>query len=626
LQEQLRAVVTQIPKWRREARAKVKTLDRDVARFAVSDLVDEIKERFAERPAVLEHLDALREDVVEHARLIIESLHGGPAGAGAGEGPDDPEGPDVPQTVGDPSLGFRRYQVNVLVENGAEDGAPVVFESNPSYANLVGRIEHVAQAGTLITDHNLIKAGALHKANGGFLLLDARRLLTEAAAWEALKRTLSTRQLRVEGLGRHLQLVSTVSLDPEPVDLDVKVILLGDRTLYYSLHELDPDFSKLFKVPADLDERVDLSHESCAHVARLVAEKCRDNALLPFGRDAVGAIIERAGREADDSEKLSVHMGKLADLCREADYCARKAGRELVGADDVREAHVRRLRRSDRVREQIHEQIERGTVMVDTEGEAVGQVNGLSVLQIGELRFGQPSRITATARLGAGSLVDIEREAKLGGPLHSKGVLILTSFLGSRFGQERTLSLAASLVFEQSYGQVDGDSASMAELVALLSALAELPIKQSLAMTGSVDQRGRSQAIGGANEKIEGFYDICKARGLTGDQGVVIPRSNVKHLMLRPDVVAAVEEGRFAVYAIDNVDEAVEVMTGVAAGSRGADGSYPEASVNGRVAARLLELAELRRKQAKGGGDAEEKVEGEDKEDECGGGDDGCRC
>ena len=414
-------------------------------------------------------------------------------------------------------------------------------------------------------------------------------------AWDGLKRILRSRLIRIESLGQALSLVSTVSLEPEMIPLDVKVILIGERMLYYLLHHYDPDFCELFKVEADFNQEMSRTPESNQVYAQLVASLARKNELRPFDRNAVARIITRSARLAGDAEKLSVHLLSITDLLREADYWASVNGNGLVTAQDVQCAIDAQIHRADRLRERVQERIQRGTILIDTMGERIGQINGLSVLSLGKFAFGQPSRITARVRMGGGKVIDIEREVDMGGPIHSKGVLILSGFLGARYAADYPLSLSASLVFEQSYGGVDGDSASMAELCALLSALANVPIRQSLAITGSVNQHGEAQPIGGVNEKIEGFFDVCQGRGLTGEQGVIIPASNVQHLMLRRDVVEAVKEKRFHIYAMETVDQAIELLTGVPAGRRLKSGKSTAGSINQRVEDRLIELAERQR-------------------------------
>jgi lon-related putative ATP-dependent protease len=487
---------------------------------------------------------------------------------------------------------LRRYEVNVLIDRSADKGAPIVYEDNPSHDNLVGRIEHVAKMGTLVTDFTLIKAGALHRANGGYLVLDALKVLTQPFAWEALKRALRSAEIRAESLGQMLSLVSTVSLEPEPIPLDLKVVLVGQRIFYYLLHAYDPEFGGLFKVVADFEDDMARDPEADSLYARVIATMARSDKLRPLDRGAVARAIEYGARVAGDTEKLSMQMHDLADLLRESDHWAATAGRTVTDAEDVERAIRARQERVGRIRQRLQEEISRGTLLIDTAGERAGQVNGLSVATLGGFSFGMPHRITARVRLGGGKVIDIEREAELGGPIHSKGVLILSGYIAGRYAAKTPLSLAASLVFEQSYGGVEGDSASSAELYALLSALAEAPVRQSLAVTGSVNQHGDVQAIGGVNEKIEGFFDVCASRGLTGEQGVLIPASNVKHLMLKHEVVEAVSAGKFHVYPVTNVDEGIEILTGIPAGQRDALGQFPEGSINGRVERRLAEFAD----------------------------------
>jgi lon-related putative ATP-dependent protease len=580
LQGRLQETIHQVRQWEREAREKVKELDREVAIFAVGHLIEELRQKHADLPAVVEYLNALQEDVIANVDQFRKA-----------EEPTQFMGVPLPRSMAGPSL-FRRYQVNVLVDHSESEGAPVVYEEHPTYSNLVGRIEHLAQMGALVTDFNMIKAGALHQANGGYLILDARQLLLQPYAWEGLKRALRSREVRVESLANALSLVSTVSLEPVSVPLDAKVVLIGDRMLYYLLNQHDPDFGELFKVEADFGNEMERDPEGVRAFARLVGTLARRHEIRPLDRAGVARVIEYSARLAGDAAKLSVHLLSITDLLREADYWAGEAKHKVVTADDVQKAIDAQIHRSDRLRERAQEQIRRGTVMIDVEGECVGQVNGLSVVALGRLAFGRPSRITARVRVGKGEVVDIEREVEMGGPIHSKGVLILSGFLGARYAFERPLSLSASLVFEQSYGGVEGDSASLAELCAMLSALAGVPIKQSLAITGSVNQLGYAQPIGGVNEKIEGFFDVCKAGGLTGEQGVIIPASNAQHLMLRSDVVEAVKKKTFHVYSVESVDQAIELLTGIPAGERDKEGNYVEKSINQLVEARLTAFSE----------------------------------
>jgi len=612
LQKKLQDVMSKFPGQEKEAREKLRQLNRETASQAVRHLIDELREQVKDLPEVLDYLDKVEEDVIENVPAFLKANeqrqqapipqqgrhHGNNVPMGSGDGGDD-------------DSQFRRYRVNVVVDNSETEGAPVVYEDHPLLPNLIGRIEHVAQYGALMTDFNLIKPGALHQANGGYLVLDARKLLMAPMAWEELKRAMRSAQIRTESLGQLMSVISTVSLQPEAIPLQVKVVLVGEPMLYYLLCAYDPEFEGLFKVQADFDDRMDRSDESIDLYARLIATMARREQLRNLDASGVARVIEHSSREVEDTERLTVRIRHVLDMLREADYWAREDGDGPISAVHVQKAIDAQIRRSDRIRERMHEGITRDIVLIDTEGARAGQVNGLAVLQIGTFAFGKPSRITARVRLGKGEVVDIERKAELGGNLHTKGVMILSGYLGARFAEERPMSLSASLVFEQSYGGVDGDSASSTELYALLSALSEVPIRQSIAVTGSVNQYGEVQAIGGVNEKIEGFFDICAARGLTGEQGVMIPASNVKHLMLREDVIEACKKGEFHVWAVETIDQGIEILTGVPAGERGADGRFPEDTVNGKVEARLAHYAEIARKLAREG-----RAPGDGSEDE----------
>ena len=579
LQQKLEGIIRQVMRLRKEQRERVKQLNREMTLFAVGTHMTDLKERYAGLERVHAFLDAVQQDVIDNAEDFVRAREAQSGGMPQQEAPS-----------------FRRYQVNVVVDHHTDGGMPVVVEEHPTCQNLVGRVEHIPQFGTLITDFNLIKPGALHRANGGYLLIDAHKLFTQPFSWEALKRAISTRQIRIESPGELYGLVSTVSLAPEPIPLEVKVVLFGNRLIYYLLHAYDPDFPELFKVAADFEDRIERTPEHDALFSRLVAALARGRDLLPFDSGAVARLIEHSARLAGDARKLSADVRAIGDLMAEADYWARQGGRVRAGTADVERAIAAQLERSDRVRGVVHEAILRKTVLIDTAGGKIGQINGLSVMQLGDRAFAAPTRITATTRLGEGKVVDVQREVELGGAIHSKGVLILSGFLAARYSVKHPLSLTANLVFEQTYGLVEGDSASLAELCALLSSLGEIPIRQALAVTGSVNQLGEVQAIGGVNEKIEGFFDICSARGLTGEQGVLIPAANVDDLMVRPDVVEAARAGRFRVHAVKTVDEAIELLTGVTAGALDAGGGFPAQSVNGRVAARMRDLAERRQK------------------------------
>lgn len=577
LSQRLREHFEKLPLWQKERRDKIRTLQRELTEAAAGRLIDQLRERYAAYEPLAAYFDELREDVLENARDFL---------------------PQEAQPQQAPNAGRRslsRYGVNLLVGHADGDGPPIVYENNPSVQNLLGRIEHAAQFGALSTDFTMIRAGALHRANGGYLILDADKLLMEPLAWGALKRTLAAGEIKIESLGQMMSLISTVSLEPEPVPLDLKIILIGERMIYYLLSEYDPEFSELYKVAVDFENRIDRTAENTRAYGHLVANLARRETLPPLSREAVARTIEHGARLLEDAEKLTTRLRDVSDLLREAGFWAREEGAAVVGETHVQQAIDAQVERLDRVRAELYEEIQRNSILIDTVGAKVGQINALSVLGIGSFSFGQPSRVTATVRIGDGSIVDIERETELGGPLHSKGVLILSSFLRSKYATGLPLSINASLVFEQSYGGVEGDSASAAETCVLLSAIGRVPIKQTLAITGSVNQHGEVQVIGGVNDKIEGFYDVCRARGLSGDQGVLIPKENVKHLMLRHDVVAAVREGAFAIYPISTVDEALELLTGLPAGRADRDGKFPKGTVNRRIDDRLAELARIRK-------------------------------
>ncbi len=580
LEKDLEHIVHQLPQWEKRRRDEVRTLNRETARFAVGQLIDETKAKFNDLPRILAHLEAVRTDLIENVPIFIAKSEDG-----ADEVPDiQPGGP------------FDRYEVNVLVTR--EDGkshVPIVEELHPTLGNLIGRIEYLALHGALVTNFRLIKAGAMHRANGGYLLIDVRNLLTEPFSWTALKRALHRGKVTIEDVSRLLGFATTVSLDPDPIPLDLKVILFGDRVLYFLLAGFDPELGGHFKVLADFENDIDRQPESEAALARMFAAIVKHSGLRPFDRDAVARLVEHAARLADHAGRLTLVVEHLRDVLTEADFWAGEGKRDVVGRVDVERAIEAKIRRAARLRDRAQDSILEKTALIDTTGAHVGQINGLSVIELGGFAFGRPTRITCQVRPGSGKVVDIEREVELGGPIHSKGVLILSGFLAGRYALDTPMSLFASLVFEQSYGGVEGDSASSAELYALLSALADLPLRQDLAVTGSVNQHGAVQAIGGVNEKIEGFFDICHARGLTGGQGVIIPQSNVQHLMLRKDVVAACASGQFAIYSAATIEDGIALLTGQPAGKRGEDGLYPSGSVNRRIEDRLRSFANIRR-------------------------------
>ncbi len=582
-QEKLEEALRQAPLWEQEQREMIRTLDKELSAHACAPLFRKMRRKYKGLDEVLAWLEELREDMEDHAEELVAHED------------DDEEGmeaammrraqrPDVPPVD-------RRYQINVLIDHGRTKGAPVIYEDWPTVYNLLGRIEHRNTRGALETDFGLIRPGALHRANGGYLVLDAEEVLQQPHTWSQLKRSLRASQIRTGSIEQLLDRATISTLEPQPIPLDVKVVLVGERDIYYELFYADPDFEQLFKVPADFDDEIERTAANEALFARLVATLVKKHKLRALDCHAVAAVIDHASRDVEDHDRLSIHIQTTSDLLREADYCAQTAGHKTVTVEDVQNAISSRRQRSGRARERSSEQLTRGIVLLDTEGFEVGQINGLAVMQLGQGAFGRPSRISASWRAGSGDVVDIEREVDLGGPLHSKGVLIITGFLGSRYAQRKSLPISASIVMEQSYGEVDGDSASLAELCALLSSLSGVPIDQAKAVTGSVNQRGQVQAIGGANEKIEGFFDVCVARGLSGEQGVLIPASNVPHLMLRQDVVEACAEGKFNVWAVSTVDEALEILTGATAGKMTKKGTYPKTSIHGKVQALLDQLS-----------------------------------
>lgn len=585
LQDAIEDRLREIRALERQAQAALDALAQQVAAHTVDAHLNDMKAHWQEFPDTVAYLDAVRADIIANVGELLDSLEEKAAG----------------NRVGDP---FRRYQVNLLVDNRNTQGVPVVVIDQPSFRELVGRIDYRASLGTLETDFTMIVAGALHRANGGYLVIRAIDVFHHQYAWEALKRALMTREIRIQNLDvLDVTPLTTQTLEPEPIPLDVKVVLLGSDWLYYMLFEEEDDFSKLFKVKADFATTMDRTPENEEQYAYFIAARCHEDGLLHFDRTGVARVVEYGSRLAEDQYKLSTRFGDIADLVREAAYWAGRNGRSIVTRDDVEQAIRERRYRHDLSEELDREEITDGTVFVDTDGMVVGQVNSLSVTGGPDHTYGLPSRITAQVHLGREGVVQIDREVNLTGPIHNKGVLILRSYLGAKYAQERQLSLNASLTFEQNYGVVEGDSASSTELYALLSALSRVPIRQGIAVTGSVNQLGQVQAIGGINEKIEGFFDLCKARGLNGEQGVLIPMANLRHLMLRDDVVQAVEAGLFHVWATQTVDEGIEVLTGVPAGALDENGHYPEGTVNRAVVERLIEIDE---KMEKSGKDSEE--------------------
>jgi lon-related putative ATP-dependent protease len=588
LQKELQVLLQQIPVWQRELRANIRELNHEITEVAVTSILGELKSGYENFPQVLEYLFAVQKDIVDNASHFLETEEDHEK-----RGDDSPPQSRISRGSPGDSL-LKRYKVNLFVDNQNLNGAPVIVEENPTYQNLIGRVEQMARMGALLTDFTLIKPGSLHQANGGYLILDARKVLLQPYAWEALKRIMETQQIRIESPGEMMGMLSTVSLEPEPIPLNVKVALLGNRMLYYLLSQSDPEFGELFKVQADFAEEVPRTEENQELYARMIATLARRREMRSLDREAVARVIEHCARVVGDSQRLTIQVNHIADLLIEADYFANDNGNTNIHASDVQRAIDARIYRADRVRERYQENILRETIMISTAGEKVGQINGLSVVQMGDFSFGFPSRITASVRQGKGDVINIEREVELSGPIHSKGVLILAGFLGQRFAPDKPLSLSASLVFEQSYGGVEGDSASSAELYVLLSAIASVPINQSLAVTGSVNQHGQVQPSGGVNEKIEGYFDICAERGLTGDQGVLIPAANVKHLMLNQKVRNAVAEGKFNIFAISNIEQGIELLTGIQMGEPDQGGVYPPDTISGKIQQRIEKLAKMK--------------------------------
>jgi lon-related putative ATP-dependent protease len=554
----------------KEAASRLRKLQHEVARFATGPLFRDLEERFRDEAAVLAHLADVEREVLDN----ISDFRDG-------------EEQTLPLVLGGRRDPTARFRVNVLVGNEPTSGAPVVVEPNPTYYNLLGRLEYRAAFGSMVTDFREIKPGALHRANGGFLVLDALELLRHPFSWDALKRALKVREMRVENFGEELSTVPSASLRPAPIPLEVKVILIGSPLVYQLLYRLDDDFRELFKVKAEFAPELAWTAEHHRNYAAFVSRWVRDNGLRHFDRAAVARTIEYGARLRDDQDKLSARLIEISDVVSEASFWAGRAGHEVVQADDVELAIRKKEYRSSLLEERLQELVERGTLVIETEGERVGQVNGLSILDLGDYAFGRPARVSARVSLGREGVASIEREIKLSGPIHSKGVEILAGYLSGTYAREMPLALSATLTFEQSYDEIEGDSASSTELYALLSALAGLPLDQSIAVTGSVDQHGNVQAVGGVTRKIEGFFAVCESRGLTGRQGVIVPAANMRNLMLADEVVDAVRSGRFHVWAVRTIDEGIELLAGVAAGEPGADGDYPPETVHGRVQERL---------------------------------------
>jgi lon-related putative ATP-dependent protease len=582
LQDEFRDTMRKVRQIQQNAKERIRELDRQVVGFAVEHLLEALCDKYSEYEEVIEFLDAVREDILDNVQAFKR----------AKQMEEAQQQMPIPIALRGQQLSFDKYRVNLIVDNCETKGAPVILESNPTYQNLIGRIEHQAQLGALVTNFMMIKGGALHRANGGYLMVEARDVLLKPLAWEALKRALKDQEVQIESMREYYGAISTRTLDPEPIPLDIKVVVVGDPMIYYLLYQLDEDFQELFKVKADFAIQTEWDSETINKYTQFISTICREEKLLHFDPSGVAKVIERSARMVSDQKKLATKFGEIVDLVRESNYWASKNEHNLIQAEDVKKAIQEKIYRSNRIEERLQEMIDEETILIDTEGEIEGQVNGISVLMLGDYAFGKPSRITTRTHVGNAGVVNIERETELGGRIHNKGVMILTGYLGGKYANEVPLALSAHITFEQSYSEVEGDSASSAELYAMLSSLSGFPIRQDLAVTGSVNQRGQIQAIGGVNEKIEGFFDVCRIKGLTGEQGVMIPKSNVHHLMLREDVIAAAKEGKFHIYPISTIDEGIALLTGKDAGERQLDNTYPEGSVNWAVQQRLNELAE----------------------------------
>ncbi len=561
----------------KEVGEKVKEIDLKAGEFAIARPFEELFKRYAEYPEVISFLKEVREYTLAKLELFMQA--------------PTPQQVPVPPSLTQTDQ-FMAYKVNVFVDNSSVSGPPIIIEPNPNWFNMFGKIERKAMMGTYTSDHTMIKAGAVQSANGGYLILNIRDVLLNPSVWEGLKRVIKTREVRVEDPWEQFGFIAPQGMRIQPMPIEFKIIVMGEDTIYELLTMYDEEFWEMFKVKADFDYQMQRSDENMKSYACYIRSCCDEEKLLPFDRTGVAKIIEYAARAAGDQEKLSARFGPLKDLLIEADYWARESNSQMITGEHIEKAMKEKIHRLDLVAERIREMIKEGTIMVDVEGEVIGQLNGLAVYDLGIFSFGRPNRITAKTFLGRRGVINIERESQLSGRIHDKGVLILSGYLGSKYAQDKPLSLSASICFEQSYSGVEGDSASSTELYAVLSSLADLPIKQNIAVTGSVNQKGEVQPIGGANQKIEGFFDVCKAKGLTGEQAVMIPYQNIRNLMLREDLIKAVRDGLFHIYAVKTIDQGIEVLTGVPAGERQADGTYPEGTVNHRVNRQLREYAQ----------------------------------
>jgi len=591
LHERMKETIKKIREAESEFKEKHTKLDNEIALFVVGQLMDSYEEKYKDDRQVLDYLKEVQEDILEN----IDDFKKKPEA----QQQQMPGQPGVPFAVPPKEVNLRKYDVNVLIDNSETKGAPVIIESNPAYPNLFGSIERQAWFGALFTDHTMIKPGSLHKANGGYLVMKALDLLKWFISYEALKRALRDKEIRIEDLGELYGIFSTRTIRPEPIPLNVKIVLTGDPYIYQLLYSLDDRFQKLFKVKAHMDDQMDRKPDKVLECSRMIARYCKDQDIKHLDRTGVARVLEYSVELTEDRDKLTLELGTIADLLRESNYFATLAGSELIARKHVDEAVKKRIYRSNLIEERVKEIMEKEIIWVETEGEKVGQVNGLAVLMTGDHVFGKPNRITATVSIGREGMVSIDRESKMSGATHTKGLMILGSLFKERFAHNKPIAFSASVCFEQSYGMIDGDSASSTEYYVLVSAIGGVPLKQGVAVTGSVSQKGEIQPIGGVNYKIKGFFDICKAKGLTGEQGVMIPHKNVRNLMLDQKVVDAVAEGKFHIWPVSTVEQGLKILTGMDAGKLAEDGTYPENSIYGKVDARLREISEIVRKFAK---------------------------
>jgi lon-related putative ATP-dependent protease len=578
LREQLKEVSRNARKREEETRLWVDAMTKEQVKATVEPLIETLYSEHTGNEKLVSYLNLLLEDILDNFTDFIESHTESPVPAG------------MSMITGEKS--FERYGVNLIVDMSSEKCAPVVYERHPAFYNLIGKMEYSVQFGMATTGFSQIQPGALHLANGGYLVLDALEVLRSPFAWEALKNSLKAGLVQIEDLGEQYRMITTSAIRPEPIPIDLKVILMGTPMIYYLLLHHDEDFTKMFKVKADFGSTMERTDSTIKDYALFAASQCKTENLLPFDADAIAAVVEHGARKADDKNRLTTHFNEIANIMSEASFWAREEGSDIVTRKHVTRAEEKRKHRHNRIEERMGDLIEEGSIMVQTEGETLGQVNGLSVYDMGDYRFAKPTRITAKVFLGKAGMVNVEREVKLSGSIHSKGVMIVSSYLSMRYAHDFPLSLSASITFEQTYSEVDGDSASAAEFICLASAIAGIPVRQDIAITGSMDQHGNIQPIGGVNEKIEGFFETCRARGLKGSEGVVIPKTNVRNLMLSSEVVDAVSRGEFAIYAIEKVDVGIEILTGTKAGERGKAGTFPKGSFNRTVEDRLREMAE----------------------------------